>query len=442
MKQILLGMAFLLTAPAATRAEPGAPQKATTDMKAMYEDIEVMRRLLARELNNHRDVQSPWLFQLSNANDKTYTNTVNKGLQWLGAQQGLGASSSDKAGINTLFSLLAAGAVDGNTFYVPPQVHSTAAIPFEGIYLKGHGVAFTATIPFSETVVLNTPNKSLALLSGCGKCHTDQSVRTLVTPQVETTPKSSSAWEQMQKEVRGISEPAKSQADAHVRVQDICSPGNLTEIYLKLFAENGFNFKQLPAGEYLTVAITFGEPGKEGVKAERLLTASIMQSYQNAFAAAYKTAEEVAALGDLHAKQHKHDEAMKCYSDAIKRLESQPLTFHGELSAAAAKENTEKGTRLLRNAYTKQAQELLALGKLNEARAALDKGANAIVKLGATTNSSAATNVAASTLPAKLIMCVSKKSLDDVHAGTIDMEQFKKQADVQTINFPAADKKK
>lgn len=406
-------------APAAVKAQ--APAERKIDPAAMYEDIEIMRRLLTKELT-------------SGAEGQYHADAVARGLGWLARYQ----AANESQYLSRMAALGYLNAADASEAEYAKYLGRTgyAATPFEGTYLKGHGVAFTATINPSAAVVLNTPQKSLALLAGCGKCHDSASVKLLVEPPAEPAPKPMSDWDRVRQQLRGAKDEPKSPA-ARVRVQDICSPGNLTDIFLKAFAENGHNFKQLPASESLTVALSLPGLRARPQRATGEGTSGVT---------ALRNAEEVASLGDLHLKQQKFADASKCFTDAVRRLEQQPLSFAPETSAETVQKTVTEANKLLRSCYAKNAQALLGLGKTAEARDALTKADGAkVISLSTWETKGAApkgSGDGAIPLPAKLMISVSKKALDDVHAGKIDLEQFKKLAEVQTFNFPPADKEK
>lgn len=142
-------------------------------------------------------------------------------------------------------------------------------------------------------------------------------------------------------------------------------------------------------------------------------------------------------IGDLHMKQGRAKDAVDAYAKAAKTFESfsqntwgwdqqQLLTGH--------------------DLYSRLAQAHLANGNMQEARKALE-AALKVPSLpknvfppgaGGGTGPGPASAGArpAIPLPPKLIITVSKQSLDRVAAGKITFEEFKQQATVQRLNFP------
>jgi hypothetical protein len=445
MKAILIGLAALTLAPAALRAQPAkvTPPAPKADLTAMYEDIEVMRRLLSRELlaQQRKDVPHPPLATFWNKlasdgpDDPAHKQAVNRGIAWLKTQQAEEAGFTAQA----LQSLIASEADladvhSSRNLYRNIATNRVGVTPFEGAYLKGHGVAYTATISASEAVVLNTPQKSLALLGWCSRCHDQAAVKPLVEPTAEPAPGSKSDWDRVQKEVRGG--PPESKAPPRVRVQDICAPGNLTEILLKVLAENGHNFRLLPAGEHITVAITVAGVRPSGG------TPSGAAAQFGAVEALTRDVRELTDLADLHLKQGKNDAALVPLSKAISRFEETTLEFPPGAAQAEANRQIEDLNRTLRGLYVRYAQALLSAGKLVQARGALDRADQARVRVKVTTGAAPVPSPVVPNSPAKLIISVPKQAMDDVHAGKIDMTKFRALAEVETINFPPPDKKK
>jgi hypothetical protein len=88
--------------------------------------------------------------------------------------------------------------------------------------------------------------------------------------------------------------------------------------------------------------------------------------------------------------------------------------------------------------YQKLPQAYLGLGKYSEARETIDKAIELVAKVQAETAKAAkADKPAGPSLPAKLIITVSKKLLDQAGSGKITMEDFAKGATVEYLTFPA-----
>src|SRR5205823_6170293 len=128
-----------------------------------------------------------------------------------------------------------------NLFVSPTYGHSlllannrslTLAVPAgalatEGTYLKGQGIVFTLTLP--------PPQRD-------------------PRPEVpKPTPKPPNDWERMRKELRQEKPQNEETAQPQKELR-------LSDIILKMLAENGRHFTQLGENESLTVAITFRAP--------------------------------------------------------------------------------------------------------------------------------------------------------------------------------------
>ena len=158
------------------RAESGYPFPATVSRSdspsaQMYEDIEIMRRLLVRQLGSPRGVASAGFY--------------------------LHRLSLDLTG-------LPAGAADSDAFAKHCQVHGIglATSHADGAYLKGHGVVYTASL-YGHTgpVVSDAPSK----------------------------PKAFSDWERTRKELRG--EKAEPEAKAQESNQTSLADSVLKLLY-------------------------------------------------------------------------------------------------------------------------------------------------------------------------------------------------------------------
>lgn len=396
------------TAPANGQApKANAPIAQQPDLKVMYEDIEILRRILVKDFGSQPNVP------VSSNNSAHYDDMVRRGLEWLNQNQ------------NPYLGL-------GDTENNPHRSLKRAALAtIEGAYLKGHGVAYTLSVNAAEQAVYDASTKGIGLISVCSKCHPAESIDQFLKSGVpnRAQPKLSD-WEKARRDVRGEKTESQPSNASSFRMQSNCAPGNLTEKILKVVAENGHNFKQLSGAENITVVITFAPPRAEAI-----------DSYHRKAAAppTLRVAEEKATLGDLHLKQQKNAEAISSYAEAIKQLESGPLSFAADTNYDRVQQYLEDAQKLLRGSYTKQAQALLALGKTSEAREALTKAESVTIKINV--NNLAPAPKVSPNQPAKLLITVSKKALDQHHEGKLPLEQLRKDAEVQTINLPVADKK-
>jgi tetratricopeptide (TPR) repeat protein len=400
------------------------PKATGPDLKAMYEDIEILRRILIKEFGMRPATSS-------NTNLNMYDEPVRRGIDWL--YQNRAANSTYDSAIQDYIgavNYLDLSHPNANSFWA---VKRPAAATIEGAYLKGHGVTYTLSVNATEQTVYDAVTRGLGLVSVCVKCHLADSVDRFVNPpNPSRAPPKLSDWEKARREVKGEKTEPQPSIASSFRMQSICAPGNLSEKILKVLAENGHNFKQLPGAENLTVVITFAPPRVEAT-----------ESYRKAnVPAPLRAAEDHAALGDLHLKQQKFAEAIASYAEAIKQLESGPLTlsFPADTNYDRVQQVVEDAQKLLRGSYTKKAQALLASGKTSEAKDALTKAETANVKVNMA-DVGRAPKVSPN-MPAKLLITVAKKALDSHHDGKLSLDQLRKEAEVQTINLPAADKKK
>jgi hypothetical protein len=437
-------LALGLLAPTAPRAQPPsptAPAAKAADKQAMYEDIEIMRRILNKQVGLVRvsveDPTSVWYDSLSHWGAYTvpgtqvqrYAATVDPSGWWLVPHV---SNTIQYAQLADSYFWPAA------SYYGGLQHIVREGSNFEGAYLKGHGVVYTGSVPAANIAGLEPPPRSVGLVSLCSSCHEAVSIRKLVEPAAEPAREEPSLWEKVRREVRGVKDEPAPKRPERVQRQDICTPGALAELILETLAQNGHNFRALPATEGISVIVTV-----PGVAAPASDSAAKRKEKGEA-STAVRTAKQLLDLADLHTKQGKSDEAAKTLADAIKRLADQPLSYSHDTPYDALAKDLLEAKQLLRSAYTKQAQLLLAAGRLKEAREALDKAESATLVVNAQEKPvvTPSGDKAPPALPAKLVVTVSKKLLDEVHAGKLDLPAFKKGAEVEAIGFPPAAKAK
>jgi hypothetical protein len=435
-----------LIVPTALRAQPpapNAPAAKSAEKQAMYEDIEIMRRILNKQVGPVRiSVEDPmtstWNNSASRWGDFTVPGTQ---LQRYSTSARFEPLAVDPSGgwftpnvSNTLY-----GAWLGDIYYWSADSDhgklrwiTREGSNFEGAYLKGHGIVYTGSIPAASVAGLEPPPRSLHLVSLCTSCHEAVSIRKLVEPAAEPAREEPTQWEKVRREVRGVKDEPAPKPPERVQRQDICTPGALAELILETLAQNGHNFRALPATEGISVIVTV-----PGFAAPAVGTAP-QRKEKSEPSTAVRTAKQLLDLADLHTKQGKSDEAAKTLADAIKRLADQPLSYPQETPYDTVAKEILEAKQLLRMAYTKQAQLLLAAGRLKEAREALDKAESASLVVNGQEKPVVAPSADKSSpaLPAKLVVTVSKKLLDEVHTGKIDLPAFKKGAEVEAIGFP------
>jgi hypothetical protein len=369
--------------------QPSAADSSNSDK--MYEDIEVFRRILDRKLQPlYQRINYPSIGKI-NWNDlypQGYLNTYyyrtgvpNGQFKLLGApNQTLwfhAAGSPYVLADNKLWTDLAAP-VD-NPFGVREVVRQT----LEGVYLKGQGVVYTAT---------------LSSLQPPGKAEKTQPV---------------SEWESVRRQLRNEKEEA--------RKAETSKPPSLSDVLLNVLAENGHHFSHLGENESLTIVLTVHDTnppsparksagkGSEGsVKTE----SQAPKVVDNTDLQGKVSDREL--LGDLHQKQGHYEEAIKAFGEAAAR-EPGP------------------GPNEARRLYRKLAQCYLALGEDEKVRKVLDHLSSLRNGSAEAKDKSAPTSKPAARLPVKLILSAQKKLLDEAKGGKIPFEDFRRGARVEMI---------
>jgi tetratricopeptide (TPR) repeat protein len=427
----------------------------------MYEDIEILRRILHRTLLEQYGFASSaagkqWSHDLT-PNDSVWLTRVNRHTSPPSlTEQSLHSLLTDKVYQS---SLNAKDFFLGTTLHWP--THTSLAHDYseaEGTYLKGHGVVYSLTLPPPPQDPLPAPAKS--------------------------GPKPLSQWERVRKELRGEKVEA---ADAQRTRQDV----RLADAVLKVLADNGQHFTQLGDNEQLTVAITFrggscvschaareAQPAKPGGGTGRASDFDKPSGGKadagggprsgsgggtpgsfggiDAFADTGAGADRVfkpdsqvqqtevqnyLLLGDLHLKQGRAKEAVTAYQKALD-LHQKPAA--GKPGDSQAVHSNLTAIEL----QTKLAQAYLSLGDQDSARKTLHdlaghaRGVEELVQVprGRTVGVDKP-SAAGLPLPAKLIISAPKKLLTEAGAGKISYEEFKKAASVQYLTFPAPEKK-
>jgi tetratricopeptide (TPR) repeat protein len=423
----------------AAASAPAAAKEASVpaSQKQMYEDIEILRRLLNRKLVSEYApakavAESPETWWIPLADGTLRTNN----LQPYDNRYELLGTGNPLAGYETSIGTLGLGMPSlrtGITGYpyntsnpygiANPYLGITVfqdqlnvnpsrglrlgwtlhrghdrILDTEGTYLKGQGVIYTLTLPRPQ----HDPR------AGAGK----------------PAAKPISDWDRIRSELRN--EKPKPEEKEQPQKEP-----SLVDIILKVLAENGRHFAQLGDDESITVIVTLRSDDPvpaRSAEADKEDAAALLAEGAQAVKEGEKTAREAGAssptsahdyelLGDLQLKQGKYDEAAKAYQQA---LELKPASKQ----AAAL--------------YRKLAQAYLGLGKDGDARQTIDKALEA-AKAGQAegTKPQQHGEAAGSPLPSKLIISVPRKLLDQVATGKISMEEFTKAANVDYLTFPA-----
>jgi hypothetical protein len=356
-----------------------------TTATKMYEDIEIMRRLLSRKL---QPVTAP---------DKPLVATS--------AQPNSGGMWGAKG-----------GCYGGSGGYVLQQTQTGAAwketsagvrpLNLEGVYVKDQGVIYTVTLPPSSrdpSTVLGRP-----------------------------APKTLSEWDRMRKEVRHEKvEPADKSGQA--------KRPSVAETVLKTLAENGHHFTRLDDKETLTVVVTFRASPSGNGPWPALIQQQLISQGAAARTGAYPDIKDASyyakgspsvrsyeLLGDLHLRHGRANEALPSYGKALEMAKSTPKEVDAKQVAAI---------------YSKVAQAYLALKQNDQAQKAVEFSLVYLKKSeenGGKADKSAKGKT--SSLPAKLIITASKKLLDQAGAGKMTFAEFAKEAKVEYLTFSAKTK--
>src|SRR5438445_84438 len=133
-KRVLLLLALCLAVPCLAYAQ-GSPAEKKQPSAQMYEDVEVMRRILNRSLHLPRHAtHTVWVPANGlNTNQPFTTGLGAIGNPASGALGNLGGALGNPYGGSL-------GALGGTTWTHPVQVSSVEYPGAEGVYLKGHGV--------------------------------------------------------------------------------------------------------------------------------------------------------------------------------------------------------------------------------------------------------------------------------------------------------------
>jgi tetratricopeptide (TPR) repeat protein len=449
---------LVLLSPGIARAQGTQPKydnvtnvtNVTHASPGMYEDIEVMRRLMNEKLNGFSAVATIRGQVLANA-ACINCHTANIGVRMLDldgdgrpdiftsqyrnlndpskfvghvitGQANPSVLRPDPGNTPYVYANVNTGTLYG-VDYVDPHasVHcahiavGAASFDSEGTYLKGHGVVYTVTLPpTSHDPRPQAPNPP---------------------------PKALSDWDRVRREVRQ-EKPAPQEASKQTKEP------TLGDIVLKLLADNGKHFSQLRAEESLTVAITFRTHPVQLQDSnsvllnsyhKRLLGAGTKSAVQdpskyqetkdgtpkqsNPKTGVASTLQDYMLLADLHMKQNKAEEAINAYLKALemKPSDTEQVNILQQLQRAYRQAKKEPEARLteqkLKEYVSKMEVEQIKNWTLHLAQEAKP-----------------------TSLPGKMIISATKKQLDDVGSGKMSFEDFRKAASVEFVTFPA-DKK-
>ncbi len=488
----LAGLAILATTLAQQPApnqgagkspEPAAtPAKATIPADARDEEIEIMRRLLQGALERQR--QDGTVFLPTRVKAAAFSpdgNTLGvevvpgtaverraifidplsnlpyplQDVQGNVVERGAIRDADFPVEASYWIDMSTAGRLSWNTL-IPGHAHLRDVHVPEAVYLKGHGVVYTATVDLPPTAPI-------------------------VSEASQPAPPPASDWERTRRELRGEkAEPAKAPPREA-----------LADAVLKVLAKNGSHFTKLDDNEQITVAITLprvaectqchavpatlyrratlsglptryysvrtvlnlkddkvdtdGKSQAPGIRGtdntiDRAVAAGAYELKVTAEAdklnAVKDEFQKQVLLGDLHMKQGKNEQAaaafeaaLKVYADNLELQRRQSLDAKGTADTDA---QMEKDYRLT---AAKLLQVYAALGKKQEMQQTLKRLDAHVEKAW---NASGATKPPPPTpekeeLPAKLVISVPKKLLE--LAGKMTFDEFRKNA---TIDYQPA----
>lgn len=360
-----------------TLGEPRAP----TDFNKMYEDIEILRRILDRKL-------TPLYPSIPSTGGRTDQSSYGN---FSGQPDNNAPTLAGPADASYVLEGQLVRSAQGHILHRNQALYP-ATIPFrslEGVYLKGQGVIYTATL------------SSLQLPA---RAEADSTVREWTVAVLQQV----TEWDSIRRQVRNEKEtPKKAEAS---------KPPSLIDVLLKVLADNGHHFSQLGENEGLTLVLTVHESHapsaftKTGTGSTRT-EANSTPAYTDANF--QRDLNNIALLGDLHFKQGKYQDAISAFEKLL------------ELA---------KGTKHEAQVRRKLAQCYLGLGQDDKARTELEKAMTLTKQETDPKEKQPSANPAAA-LPVKLIISTPKKLLDQMKEGKVPFEEFRRQASVETLRF-------
>jgi tetratricopeptide (TPR) repeat protein len=366
----------------------------TPDAAALYEDIEIMRQLLARKLARFGGADSRPFYGPQTSSSSSHN--------------GQPQASADFAANNFLQAVNPYVNATGDVTNLANSLdrNSPRWAFVEGVHLDRVGAVFTVTLP-SHGDPRSNPAKPAPSPAG-------------------------DEWEKTRKELRG-EKPDPTSAPAS-------QPPTVGDVILRTLAENGKHFRSLGPDEKIAVVVTirggsnqphspFYPPVRTQDSLDRIksLYGRVINEYNPAAPDSVSTTHDLELLADLHLKQQQYDQALETTKKAISQL----------VKEAPAAVMTKGQRQRLASLYSRKAQALLAMGKFDEARDALERAAKAAQEDTAAANTALVnkTRPEEMSLPAKLIISAPKNLLDAVGNGKIDYEAFRQQASVEYLTF-------
>jgi hypothetical protein len=427
---------FLVFALLGGVAAPALAQATAPDRSIIYEDVEVMRRLLADAIARARPPVPVTFWQTRAHYPYTLMDTVRFNNARFGQPDAYPIFIDPvRLNLNTAYPIPLADYLfddrDVNTrlysFINTMQAADKPPPPTDGTYLKGVGPIFTLTVDHADAAALEPPNKSASLVANCARCHGAAMDAKVQPPPTAAKGTPVDPWDATLRKVRGESDPpAPKPAATRLNREEICLPGHLTELVFATLTKYGHRFRGLSPTDRLTVIVNVTGVAKPGERPAG-----------DPAAQARSQADEQLALGDLHIKQGKSDEAVSAYRKAIEVL-AKPLQFDPATPADQVTKGVEETSKTLRSAHGKLAQALLALGKLDEAKVAIEAAKSASIHLAP--KSPKAASPAKISVPTKLTITLTKKTIDDHRAGRLTPAELRAAAEIEAIGFPGREK--
>jgi hypothetical protein len=385
----LMGMFLCLLTPSLVAAQQPRPGQDVA-LPQMYEDIEIMRRLLLREVHSRQMVQCAACHGPVGVRAVAFSPD--------------GKLLATEEGVFRVWDASTGKMLQNPHGFLGPDLPALPGI--DGVYLKGYGVVFSMTVPPQP------------LAGGW------------VLP--ETAPKPVSDWDKVRRQLRG--EKTQSTGGG----TGLKKEPRLDEVLLKLLADNGHHFSQLKDNEQLAIVVTFRSPEKKagqtktsaGLFGGRPLAAydvSVRHQAAEALGQVGKPpsrARDYELMGDLHVRQGKLSEAIMSYNNALK-----------------AKPDGKEADRL----YLKLSEIYLKMGEANATdaqRDAIRKAVEFLAKMQDELSQPAkGGQPGPGGLYAQLVISAPKKLLDRAGSGGINFGEFRQEASVEFRSLATSNKK-
>jgi hypothetical protein len=398
----------------------------------IYENVEVMRRILNRTLTNLPGLSLGGAVRLSGVAFSPDGNLV--------------ATTTAPGGVRPWSS----GQHEQIwNFTIDNDPNSrTDRCPVEGVYLKGYGVVFSVTMPVERIVAASDAKAA------------------------RPTP---SEWERAKSELRGEKVEAEEKKREPERV-------SLTDTILKVLAENGRHFSRLAGDERLTVVVTLRTPESPanvfgfltksqdtpyvgttysapagtynvpvpGYGQPYSYTSPVTQQpaegttrpqevvLSDPFAGLRNAAANYAHLGDMRLKQGRIKESVEAYEKAAAEYQKVVESIKADMGGEHWKQKVAAAGEAA-DALMKLSQGYLLQGEKDRAYQIFNRAAelSSWAVSGKHGDGKAKTGTGSSTLtlPGRLSISTPRALLEHLATGKITFEEFKKSAEIQYLAF-------